>query len=448
MGFFSGKARVLKVFGGAALVVGVGAYLFNTVRPSAPDEGKLGGPLPGLTARQLALFYKTKETFKKEFTPAEGLGPLFNGKSCFECHGQPGVVGGEGRDTSSTNIVNFAKRVGPKAAKPMSEVIANLGRSDCDVYLNAGGPSMQRRSITTEFPNLYPFECQLDFDKIPVEADIQSPRHSPPVFGDGLIDQIPDQEILRNALDQSVHPLMAGRPLPEVDRYTESARIGHLGWKAQNINLFNFTTQAMNIEMGLTTFQNAVENSSTQFGSLPSCIMRQLPPRIDDTGKILVELNYFQSMLAPPPRGEITEQVKRGERLFDRTGCIICHKPDAHTVPRAYVPDPESPIPKLKYMHVEALSNKTFHPYSDFLLHDMGVELADGFPQEGAKSGEWRTTPLWGLRFKKFLLHDGRTTSRHQAIMVHGGQGRYSKEAYEKLTKEEKEDLLAFLNSL
>ncbi len=420
-------------------------------KPVDPTDNR-GQPMPGLSARQLAAFDEGKVLFKKKFTIKEGLGPLFNGQSCFECHGQPSdAVGGEGRDNSSTSIVNFARRIpgSPKSKLPMCDVIEMMGKRDVDFFLERGGPSLQKRSITTENPDLLPFDVQVESDVIPPDADIISPRHSPPLFGDGLIDNIADGDIIANAIKQNIeNPEMAGRPISAVDRYTEAPRVGRFGWKNQNVNLFNFTTGAMNIELGLTTYLSATENSSQSFGIFPKEVYQVIPPGPNDKGEILVKLNYFQALLAPPKRGEITEQVKRGEKLFSSLNCAFCHQPSMVTAPNGYVVDPDSPLPNLKYLKIDSLSNQKFYPYSDFLVHQMGKTLADGIPQEGARGGEWRTTPLWGLRFKKFLLHDGRTRVVHDAIMAHGGQSEKSKKAYFALPKKEQEDLLAFLNSL
>jgi CxxC motif-containing protein (DUF1111 family) len=430
-------------------LVGLVSYILNNQPVSLPKT-EMGGPIQGLTPVQLQKFYEAEKIFKHEFTEEEGLGPLFNGKSCFECHGQPSVVGREGRDTSSTSIMVFARRMPntPKASRPLAEVIQGLTARDVDTYLDHGGPTLQRRSLTTEFPDRWPFDLQLDFERLPITAELQSNRHTPPIFGDGLIDNIADGDILNTMLEQSRNPKMAGRPLGQVDRFLEMPRIGHFGWKCQQPNLISFTATAMSVEMGLTTYIMHTENSPTFLGQLPEPLLRRLPKGVNDKGKILLSLTYFQSLIAPPPRGEITEQVKKGEKIFTRLQCAFCHKPDARTIPNARVPDPDSPIPNIRYMEVAALSNKVFHPYSDFLLHDMGLELADGIPQEGAKGGEWRTTPLWGLRFKKFLLHDGRTKSIHEAIMAHGGQAEDVRNEYAKLSKEDNEALMAFLKSL
>lgn len=427
-------------------------YLYMNVSVPTSVSYQPGDPLPGLTSYELSKFNETRELFKHKFTVQEGLGPLFNGESCFECHGQPSSsVGGEGRDTSSTSILNFGRRLplSPRANKPLADVAEVLTRRDVDFFLERGGPSLQRKSITTENPELFPFELQLNFETLPVGTEILSFRHSPPLFGDGLIDNIPDSEIISNAVKQSIeHPDLAGRPISQVDRYTELARVGRFGWKNQMVNLLNFTTAAMNIELGVTTYLNQTENSPKSMGMIPIRILKKLPPSPNDKGKVLVGLTFFQSMLAPPPRGEITPEVQEGEALFKKLDCAVCHIPQMHTAPEGIVVSPDSPLPALEYLKVKALSNKPVNAYSDFLLHRMGKDLADGIPQEGAVGGEWRTTPLWGLRFKKFYLHDGRTTDLEETIVLHGGQSAPSTEQYKKLSREDKASLLAFLRSL
>ncbi len=412
----------------------------------------LGGPLPGLTPEEVRKFHVGEVLFKKEFTPEEGLGPLFNGKSCFECHGQPMVSGGEGRDLSSTSILNYARRVegSAKSKLPLKEVIQDLGKPDVDFFLTRGGPSLQRRSVTTEFPNKFAFENHLDFEQIPLEAELQSNRHSPPIFGDGLIDCIPDGDIAAQGVQESMeNPALAGRQISAVDRYTESARAARFGWKNQHINLFNFTTGAMNIEMGLTTFAAHTENSTEPLGDNPDFLrIANKAGSPNDKGKILLALAWYQSLLAPAPRGPITPEVTKGEAVFKKLDCAFCHRPTWKTASECIFADPEGKLPETKQVRVKALESQTFSPYTDLLVHDMGPELADGIPQEGAKGGEWRTTPLWGLRFKKFLLHDGRTRDLHTAITMHGGQSSESAQAYKKLTPEDKNALLAFLKSL
>jgi CxxC motif-containing protein (DUF1111 family) len=447
------KTKLMIVVSVVAVIALLKGYDYVSARMVVEprDKGKPGSAISGLTMKQLAYFDEGRRLFMHEFTPEEGLGPLFNGKSCFECHGQPGVVGGEGRDTSSTNITMFARRdpEKPIAKLPKEAVMRTITKADIDLFPMEGGPTLQRRTITTEFPGKYPFDCQVDFESIPKTAEFVSPRHSPHVLGSGLIENIPDNDILATALDQGQQaPAMAGRPIPHVDRFTELPRIARMGWKNQHVNTLNFSTGALNIEMGVTTFLNNTENSPTRMGQFPKCLVETFGPGPNDTGKNLLLLTYFQQLLAPPPRGPITEQVKKGEVVFNQVGCAFCHKPTYYTADNSVVVDPESPLPKLNHLRIAALQHVPVNCYSDLLVHDMGQELADGMPQEGSKGGEWRTTPLWGLGTKKFLLHDGRTTDIHAAIMAHGGQSEEVRNRYDALSAEDKENLRAFLKSL
>jgi CxxC motif-containing protein (DUF1111 family) len=139
----------------------------------------------------------------------------------------------------------------------------------------------------------------------------------------------------------------------------------------------------------------------------------------------------FMRLLAPPPRGAITPEVRAGEQVFQRIGCAGCHVPTWTTG--------SSPI--------AALNGKPFQPYSDFLLHDMGA-LGDGIEQGQASRTEMRTMPLWGLRVRETFLHDGRTRSLAEAIQAHAGQGQAASDAFGRLSGPEVQQLLDFLQSL
>ena len=137
------------------------------------------------------------------------------------------------------------------------------------------------------------------------------------------------------------------------------------------------------------------------------------------------------SLLAAPPRGTLTGDVPAGEATFERIGCTACHVATQHTGPNAIAP----------------LDRKTYHPYSDFLLHDMGV-LGDNLEMGNSTGREMRTAPLWGLRFINNYLHDGRARTLDQAILAHDGQARAARNQFAGLAAEAKAKVIAFLNSL
>ena len=151
----------------------------------------------------------------------------------------------------------------------------------------------------------------------------------------------------------------------------------------------------------------------------------------EDDGSGIQAFADFMSLLAPPPRGPITQSVLNGEGIFSAIGCAACHMPTLQTGPNP----------------IKALDSVTFHPFSDFLLHDMG-SLGDRIEQGQASGTEMRTAPLWGLRVRKSFLHDARATKIEDAILAHDGQGRQAKNKFSGLNSKDKHDLIAFLNSL
>ena len=216
----------------AASIIALLVLLVRQLYVYAPDVGQLGGPIPGLTPDQLRKFYATREIFKHDFTPEEGLGPLFNGRSCFECHGKPLAVGGEGRDVAGTGVVRIGMRnfYSPKSKLPLKSVMHTLNRFDVDSLIDRGGPALERKSITTEFPDKYP-ACQVDFATAPTGA-LLSMRHSPPLFGFGLIEAIPDAEMVKAVFEQAnTNPKLRGRLATHFDPLTECPQTSWLPFR-------------------------------------------------------------------------------------------------------------------------------------------------------------------------------------------------------------------------
>jgi CxxC motif-containing protein (DUF1111 family) len=148
---------------------------------------------------------------------------------------------------------------------------------------------------------------------------------------------------------------------------------------------------------------------------------------------------YLKTLKAPLQRNQDDADVISGKQIFISIGCAKCHTPQLQT----------------GYSPIAALSNKTINPYSDFLLHDMGSGLNDGYTEGTALPQEWRTPPLWGLGLSKnsqggqyFLLHDGRAKSIEEAILLHGGEALRSKNNFQQLSAADKAKLLKFLESL
>jgi CxxC motif-containing protein (DUF1111 family) len=152
------------------------------------------------------------------------------------------------------------------------------------------------------------------------------------------------------------------------------------------------------------------------------------------------QLEFWQAALAPPPpRNKESAQVRRGQVLFEQTGCAQCHLPALKTGDYPLLP---------------AIAHTTFHAYTDLLLHDMGEELADGRPEFKAGPRDWRTAPLWGIGLSQqvngstHLLHDGRARNVLEAILWHGGEAKKSRDAFAAMSKDEREAMIHFVNSL
>lgn len=381
----------------ARLVPCTGLALVACAHPPEPPE--LDDPLPGLTPAQLARFREGERVFEETFTPAQGLGPLFNADSCSACHADP-IDGGNGA---------------------IRELHVS-GRGDeglCTDLAAFGGPVVQQRATQalTEATGL-------SAEPVPAGALGTGLRTTPDVFGFGLLDAVPDATILALAdPDDRDGDGISGR----VHRLRDG-RLGRFGRKANVSSLADFNEGAFLAELGLTT-PRQLEESSLAGAPLPAGVDPAGEPEVTAEGVAFTD-DYVR-FLAPPAPAPQGRAERRGARVFERVGCAACHVPSLRTGPHA----------------VAALSNQTVWAYTDLLLHDMGPELADICLGE-AEPAEFRTEPLMGLRHVRAFLHDGRAPDVSAAIEQHGGEARAAREAFLALGPDEREALLAFLASL
>ena len=360
---------------------------------------KAGDPLRGLSREEEDRFRRGRVVFDSVFTPATGLGPLFNSAACGECHEDP-AAGGSGDEVE----------VHATAFRPGAV---------CDPLAGEGGPVIQRQATPALKTAL-----GIDSEPFPKDASGRGLRTSPGIFGRGLLDAVPDTVILSYAdsADRN-HDGIRGRPNRFVD-----GRIGRFGRKAFVPTLSEFNDGAFVAEQGVTDPAQPTEET---IGGAP------IPPGVDPVADPEISqeqldlTNDFVRFLAPPSPAPLTNAGRRGRELFSRVGCAGCHIPALRTG--------DSPVP--------ALARKTFYAYTDLLLHDMGPDLADiclGL----ATPSDFRTEPLIGLRFAKHFLHDGRADSLAQAIELHGGEGAGARDRFKGLSAGEQAALIAFLKSL
>ena len=381
-----------------------GAWLALALQTSCGPELQplMGMPLSGLSKAEYELFKTGQLAFAKRFVEGEGLGPLFNDFGCGSCHNTP-VLGGFSRRTNT--------RFG-RAGEPF------------DPLLELGGTVFQFQSTSPS--------CE---EFLPREADVLVERGTPALYGFGLIELIPDSELVKL---QAAGPVVRGivhwvKPLE-----SDEPRAGRFGWKSQIATLLSFSADAALEEMGITN--RFLPNENAPNGDLERLAlgdaMADPEDRPDREGYEFIDrVTHYQRLLAPPP--QTPQAGMSGERVFEASGCAACHTPSFTTPPS----------------RVDALSKVTFRPYSNFLLHDMGA-LGDGIVDGEASERLMRTAPLWGLSSRDAYLHDFASSGGdfvanvRSAIERHAGEAEYSRGLYRALDEAEQADLFAFLRSL
>ena len=429
-----------------------------------------GGPLPGLTADEKAFFLDGQARFAEievvNNGSNNGLGPRFNSNQCFSCHTQPSIGG-----TSP-------------AKNPLPDVAASAGAKNVVPWFIApNGPIREARFKTSNgkadggVHDLFVITGRSDapgcniaqFDFLPAGNPLTGQggnqniifRIPTPVFGAGLIEAIPDSAILANQQANAsaksqlgIHGHANAHLSGNVNLSANDGTITRFGWKAQNKSLLMFSGEAYNVEMGISNQLFPQERDET-----PSCLFTPTPndnlnftttPSTTSSGisnpAIISDIEAFSNfmrMLAPPTPAAPTPSSEKGRGTFARIGCVHCHTPSFTTGKMIASGSATSPS--------AALSNQTANLYSDLLVHHMGKGLADGITQGAAGPDEFRTAPLWGAGQRVFFLHDGRTTNLLEAIRDHRSEGSEANrviEHFNKLTKQEQQEVLDFLRAL
>jgi CxxC motif-containing protein (DUF1111 family) len=405
---------------------------------------RLGTPVTGNYARGEALM---DLTFNKD----SGVGPIFNESGCKWCHAAGGL-GGPGSNTGRLVHRIAAIKVGDDGVVGVDDLREADGYHE---LVELGGPLLHRRSLG-------------ELDRLPSQTQvmgllgddyrlIRSSRMGSMVAGSGLLSAIPDEQI--EAYEDRQNEFYADTLGISGRVANLSGFIGRLGWKAQVTDTMNFIAGATFNEVGLAHGRNMKENVPN---SGPVTVTKA-----DLSDRQFMDLLAFNNFTAPP-RPESGSRA--GKAAFEKVGCQACHAAGVYTTGTG-ASVPEIPTDGLYsgdrdlYGRETALHGRAVDAYSDLLLHSMGGFLADGFAQGDAEGDEWRTAPLWGLRYKGAYLHDGRTQDLHTAIRMHAGRdgSDATSEAYRvvqnylgssggvdgmKLSASEREELLKFLKTL
>jgi CxxC motif-containing protein (DUF1111 family) len=234
-------------------------------------------------------------------------------------------------------------------------------------------------------------------------------------------------------------------------RENVAKRVARFGWKNDHATLRGFASDAYLNEMGITNPDHTTEVSECALNipGLETALADEPEDPTDADGRADVDrFADFMRGLNPPPTTSLTPSAQSGQQLFAQIGCADCHTPSLTTSsnPAAFIPRTTGGVAISDTLNT-ALANQTFHPFSDFLLHDMG-SLGDGITSGSAGPTMMRTAPLWGISVRTTFLHDGRTNSVSAAISAHDGQARSAAQAFSQLPSDQQQDLLHFVNSL
>jgi CxxC motif-containing protein (DUF1111 family) len=307
------------------------------------------------------------------------------------------------------------------------------GRQERGVFFESmGGSLIQSRATAPEIVE------HVNFDD-----GIRSFRMSTSTLGDGYVEAIPN-EILLAIRDHQPAWIRGTAVVAPVLEAGSAARVGRFGWKSQHASLQSFSADAYLNEMGITSPLFPEENTSSGVSVGFGSAYDPVADPENDGDDVLAFANFMRATKAPP-RGAVTAGVLAGEQLFGNVGCAGCHVASIRTARAGTV------INAGAYTVPASLGSKLIHPYSDFLLHNIGT--GDGIPVlpdpgYAITAQQIRTAPLWGLRTRNRLMHDGLTFTLQDAISRHTVQADFARRAFRALSSTEQAQMLAFLNSL
>jgi CxxC motif-containing protein (DUF1111 family) len=403
------------------VVLGFGVLLGDQPPPEAPAG------FDGLTNGSVAqsAMDSGATTFSEVEQPApDGLGPVYNAVSCLDCH-QSVAVGG------ASQVLEF--RAGHNdGSRPSWSVTrrhpfdtnGSTGTFVAATAITANGTPIPDRSLINQRAI-----CADAVEHVADADNIRASRLSLSVLGDGFIEAVPDSTFL--AIAASNHGEAIEVPVLEANGITE---VGRFGWKDQHASLLSFSGDAYVNEMGVT---NALFPDETTTICQPTGITTP-----NDNDNDIAQFAAFMRATKVPPRGPITPAVMQGQAIFEQIGCNNCHAETLVTAPAG------TAIHGGLFVIPEALGGKQIHPFSDYLLHDIGT--GDGIVQNGPADTQYkmRTMPLWGLRTRTQLMHDAQSSTYSDAIARHADEAADEARQFEQLTPAQKSLLFAFLGSL
>ncbi len=473
------SARLPAAAALAAALAAVGAVA--TVPPDAEGERSGGDttvfatgrnafsfPAANLPDDEHARFAIGNSFFRRNWVEApastgarDGLGPHFIARSCGGCHAQDGRGAppdwrkGKHHEPPVALLLRLSvpgtdAHGGPKPEPTYGDQLNNAAVQGVKPE---GRVAMRWTAVPGRFADGTRYTLRrpsygfADLGHGPMRQDTMiSPRIAPQLIGVGLLEAIPEAEILRNAAEQAAAAgPIKGRPNRVWDAFAQREMLGRFGWKANAATLAHQTAAAFNGDIGITSAPFPRESCTPAQAdclAAPSGGPNGKPPEIDE--QTLSQVVFYQAVLAPPARRSVDDpQVRQGQRLFAQAQCAVCHRPGYVTAAGPFAP-----------LGSKALQGQAIRPYTDLLLHDMGEALADGRPDFRADGRQWKTPPLWGIGLLRDvnghqrLLHDGRADGVLEAILWHGGEAEASKQQVLNMSRAERAALVKFVESL
>ena len=421
------EGRKLLVASSLTLVVMASGLMLKVRSQATAPEAPTGFTTPTLSVNpgsqsssngieDATPFTADQATFEEADGVDKGLGPMYNARSCADCHQNPVTGGGSqvaefrvGHNDSSGQFVNPT------------------------ITVNDGQTSVPNRSLVNDRAT-----CAEAQEHAPASEGIRTFRMSLSVLGDGFVEAIDDATLQNIARQQRIQSggRIAGEAIQvPVFEASGQTRVGRFGWKDQQASLLSFASDAYLNEQGITNRFNMTDTTTL-------CKTTSDPEDVDN------DIDHFAMFMrgtkAPPVDSALinTRAAQTGQQIFVQIGCAMCHVPSITTAPTG------TSFAGGAFVVPDALGNKTIHPYGDFLLHNVGT--GDGIVQNGPAdtANKLRTVPLWGLRTRDRLMHDGASVTVAGAIQRHGGEAGGVIKNYFRLSPSQQAQLLTFLNSL
>jgi CxxC motif-containing protein (DUF1111 family) len=419
------------------------------------SENAFGFPARNLSEPRRSEFFVGNSFFNQNWvgspastTARDGLGPLFNARSCSGCHfkdgrGRPPEAGEE--MLSMLLRLSIPGEGDNGAPKPEPRYGGQLQNFAVQGAMPEGVPRVSYEELAGTFADGEAYSLRkptyridnLAYDALHPQTLI-SPRVAPQMIGMGLLEAISETDVLANADERDANnDGISGRPNYVWNAQERRAGLGRFGWKANQPTILQQTAGAFNGDIGITTRMFPAHGHSPVQSALDTLPNGGLPEIADSTlAKVAL---YSRTLAVPARRGLNDARVIRGKQIFQTSRCQACHVQSFTTS---------------VFAEVAELSRQKIYPFTDLLLHDMGADLADNRPDFRASGTEWRTPPLWGIGLFRavnkhtYYLHDGRARNLSEAILWHGGEAAKSRDAFKAASKADREALLFFLLSL